>query len=140
MFKFYNIVWHAVSRKLRDSQIPVGLACTRYHRWFELLWPRMHVEKIIDHIHWQSYDDQFLLTCHFCFLGNSENKQQRLEAFFIMHKYAKYTEYAKYAQYAQHICKYAINMQRSMQQNMLKNMQIICQICKYILKYAEYVN
>jgi hypothetical protein len=37
MLKLYNIVWHAVSRKLRDSQIPVGLACTRYHRWLALV-------------------------------------------------------------------------------------------------------
>ncbi len=33
MFKLYNIVWHAVSGKLRASQIPVGFARTRYHGW-----------------------------------------------------------------------------------------------------------
>jgi hypothetical protein len=54
----------------------------------------MQMEKIIDYIHWQSKFNQILLTYHFCFLGNSENKQQRLEAFVIMQKYAKYTQYA----------------------------------------------
>ncbi len=32
MFKLYNIVWHAVSRKLHASQIPVGPARTRWGR------------------------------------------------------------------------------------------------------------
>jgi hypothetical protein len=77
----------------------------------------MQVEKIIDYIHLQRYNDPFLLTCHFCFLGNSENKQQRLEAFVIMHKYAQYTKYAKFAQY---ICKYDIKYAK-----------------KYATKYAE---
>jgi hypothetical protein len=45
----------------------------------------MQVEQIIAYIHSQRYNGQFLLTCHFSFLGNSENKQQRLEAFVIMH-------------------------------------------------------
>ena len=97
----------------------------------------MHVEKIIDHIHWQSYNDQFWLTSHFFFLGNSENKQQRHEAFVIMHKYAQYTQYAKYAQY---ICKYAIKYAKKYATkyaekyaNNMPNMQI-----QY--KYAEYVN
>ncbi len=112
-----------------------GMLCWR--RGFELLWQHMQVEKIIDYIHLQRSNDQFLLTCHFCLLGNSENKQQRLEAFVIMHKYAQYAKSAKYAQY---ICKYAIKYAKKYATNMLKNMQIICQICKYIKKYAEHVN
>ena len=38
-----------------------------WRRGFELLWQRMQVEKIIDYIHLQRYNDQFLLTCHFVF-------------------------------------------------------------------------
>ncbi len=34
MFKLYNIVCNAVFGKLCRSQIPVGLACTRYYRWY----------------------------------------------------------------------------------------------------------
>jgi hypothetical protein len=112
-----------------------GMLCWR--RGFELLWQHMQMEKIIDYIHLQRYNDQFLLTCHFCLLGNSENKQQRLEAFVIMHKYAQYTKYAKYAQY---ICKYAIKYAKKYATkyaekyaNNMPNIKIhkkICRICK----------
>jgi hypothetical protein len=43
MFKLYNIVWHAVSQKLRacvpaKSRIQVGFARTRYHGWCVCVW------------------------------------------------------------------------------------------------------
>jgi hypothetical protein len=44
-------------------------------------------------------------------------------------------KYAKYVAYAKYVNEYVNNMQY----NMLKNMQLICQICNYIIKYAEYV-
>ncbi len=67
----------------------------------------------------------------FVFFGNSENKQQRLEACIIIHKCAKYAKYVKkyaikYAKkYAIKYVKYATSF--TDMQNMLKN------------KYAKYV-
>ena len=42
-------------------------------------------------------------------LWNLENKQQRLEEFVIIQKYAKYVKYAQYAQYICKICKKICN-------------------------------
>jgi hypothetical protein len=54
----------------------------------------------------------------FYFFGNSENKQQRLEACVIMHKYAKHEKYANCAKY---VNKYAIKYAE-----------------KYAIKYVKY--
>jgi hypothetical protein len=47
-----------------------------------------------DCLAWQLDDYQFLLSCHFCLFGNSENKRKRLEARGIIQKYANYAKYA----------------------------------------------